>query len=301
MILFFWAVLVSLLFFIVFPAVFSLLSLIEYRKIRRIVVRSAAADFLSVDSKTGEFCRVFGKFDGFKDDNEIWIRSETLLIRARLKDGKIISLPEKVNKNKRGLWGNRIPGSLKIIKWKKLNTLASGIQIFLCGTVKKSGGVFVFDTCEKNTLVVFFEGEANGVDRELVVQAKNRYSYFQSPSISSLVAGSLLLALISVFEYRFYGFSFMFFFYLLTAAAPILFFVPPGCFFMILSYNLKYAVFKLRHDYYFHYFNSGGVKSDPRRYHRKLRILETVAVEASVAAALVNFLVFLALIYFFAL
>ena len=296
-----FAVIIALLFFALLPAVFSLHSLIEYRKIRHAVVRSAVAGFLSVDSKKGEFYRCYGTFDGFKDDNEIWVRADNSLVRVKMGQGKIISLPEKVNKAQRGFWGGKIPGSMRIEKWKKLNNLASGARLFLFGRITEEGGVRCFDAGDKDSLVVLYEGDSEGLDRELVVQAKNRYTYFQSPSLSILVLGSLLMCLLSVFEYRLSGFSFLFFMYLLTASVPVLIFVPPGCLLLLLSYNIKYKVFLLRHDYYFHYFSRDGEKPNAVNYWRKLWFYEISAIASAVGAVGINFIFFMLMLYFFIL
>lgn len=292
-------VLTALLFFAVLPALFSLHALFEYRKIRRAVVRSAASEFLSSESKVGEFYRCYGTFDGFKDDNEIWVRADGFLVKVKMKQGRIISLPEKVNKSQRGFWGGHIPGSMRIEKWKKLNTLASGSRLFLFGRISEEGGIRCFDAANKDSLIVLYEGSSDGLNRELVVQAKSHYTYFQSLSI--LVFGVFLMCLLSVLEYRISGFSFLFFMCLLTASLPVLFFVPPGCLLLVLSYNLKYKVFLLRHDFYFHYFSRNGEKPNAVNYRRRLWFYETAAVISAVAATTVNYLLFSLIIYFFVL
>ena len=295
------AVITAVLFFIFLPAVFSLHALFEYRRIRHAVVRSTVTGFLSTDSKDGEFYRCFGTFDGFKDNNEIWVRTDNVLVKVNMNRGRVISVPEKVNRKQRGFWGGKIPGSLKIIKWKKLNTLASGARLFLFGRVRSEGSLFCLDAEDKDSLVVLYEGDSEGLDRELVVQAKSRYTYFQSSSLSVLVLGALSMCLLSVFEYRISGFSFLFFIYLLTAAVPVLFFVPPGCLLLLLSYNLKYKVFLLRHDYYFHYFSKNGEKPNAVNYWRKLWLYEISAVAAAGGAAVINFVFFMLMLYFLVL
>lgn len=296
--LFSLAIFTAIVFFIAVPTFLFLYSLIEYRKIRRIVIRSTSAQFLSEDMKKGDYCRLFGQFDGFKDDDEIWIQTDQALVKVKMRHGKVIFLPERVNEIPSGFFGVRIPGSLKILKWKKINNLEFKTKIFLFGEIQKADGVYVFDASDPKTLLVLYEGVPEDIDKELVVQSKNRYTYFQSPSLSALFIGSLMMCLISIFEYQFSGFSFMFFLYLLTAFVPVLFFAPPGCLFLLLSYRLKYKIFLLRHDYYFHYFNSERSESDTRRYWKKLWIFEIAGVTTAVLAGVINFFLYLGMVYF---
>ena len=203
--LFSLAIFTAIVFFIAVPTFFFLYSLIEYRKIRRIVIRSTSAQFLSEDMKKGDYCRLFGQFDGFKDDDEIWIQTDQALVKVKMRHGKVIFLPERVNEIPSGFFGVRIPGSLKILKWKKINNLEFKTKIFLFGEIQKADGVYVFDASDPKTLLVLYEGVPEDIDKELVVQSKNRYTYFQSPSLSALFIGSLMMCLISILEYQFSG------------------------------------------------------------------------------------------------
>lgn len=292
------SVVIAVLFFIVLPAVSSLYSLLKFRKIRHRVVHSAAAEVLGEGTKEGTLCRFWGKFEGFKDDNEIWVRSEEMVVRVKLKNCNVIFMSEKVNKAERGFWGGRIPGGLRILKWRKFITLSTGMKIFLYGRPRKEGTVFEFDGEEKDSLVVFYTGENEGLDRELVLQAKNRYSYFRNPSFSFLVLGSIFLFILSVMEYQRVEFGYTFFLTFLLAAFPVLFFIPPGCLLFLLSYRIKYSIFLLRHDYYFHYFNVTGVKPDSKTYRRRVQITEVAAVCLAAASIIVNFLLWSLVIYF---
>ena len=154
--LFSLAIFTAIVFFIAVPTFLFLYSLIEYRKIRRIVIRSTSAQFLSEDMKKGDYCRLFGQFDGFKDDDEIWIQTDQALVKVKMRHGKVIFLPERVNEIPSGFFGVRIPGSLKILKWKKINNLEFKTKIFLFGEIQKADGVYVFDASDPKTLLALY-------------------------------------------------------------------------------------------------------------------------------------------------
>jgi hypothetical protein len=249
--------LIAFVFYGLIPGIGAFLIRAQWSRFRRRLISASLLPIAtSTISKTqkgkyiGDY-RCFGTLEAIQGNNRVWIAGKDFSIAADLEKTSIYllsSYPYELQIEKGEQQEYSFPDEEPTyIPWKKISSLPSGIQIFICGSLFIEDGRFLFKS-QQNTplLVVIYDGNKELLLERSIWSARQKNEYLNQFTPVSHVSGSLSLLLIAFILSRLIDFSLpAFHFYSLLYSIPaiisltlglfpIIYLLPPGVFFYFL-------------------------------------------------------------------
>lgn len=263
-----------LLFFIFFPGGGVVITRRRWRNFRNLLYRYY--QFPELTYKNLEEGKVFsfqGRLESFKNDDILWIKSETLSICVELAKVDIYSLYSR-------------RGKLDKINWNQVSSMVEGTPFLIVGKLEYRNGIPYLVGSEEYPILVVIHDSSDKIFEYLIVKGREKSDMWNSYTPYSHITGVLILIILSYLAYRGYYNKTNSFYLMVIAGTPFYFILPPGLFFnlkfrRIWNYSIRFSV--LRDLYKLH-----GNYLKANKYNRLAKSREKMSLLYYVCGYLLN-------------
>lgn len=238
--------LIAFVFFGVIPSIGVITTRAHWRSFRRAVVQAALTpragsrtvhSAYERDGEIGEY-RFFGTIEALQADNRLWIRNGNSSVEIEMSNATVCLLPEDSppqyrygdNGTALGLESLIPTQSMpEIVPWSRMSSLTEGTSVLVCGRLVSEHGVPVFrGTGRRGPLVVMYDGPPTQLLARAIWFGRHRNEYWNAVTPTSLVAGMLILVIMTARALSVAGGYVAGILTLGLAAIPVLPLMPPG-------------------------------------------------------------------------
>ena len=227
------------LFFVLIPGIGAFIARGRWRHFRQRMIDASLLPVVGYEEMSGRraeflgYFRFIGHLEAIQGDDIVWLHSGNLSVSAELRTVSVYTLPSVSYVDAEGLVerneetvGDEMP---RRVPWKRITALPSGTQVFVSGALYTAHGQGVFRSERKAPLmVVIFDGGEDTLLRRSVWAGRQRNEYWNRFTPISLIAGSLVLMLLSYNLFRQPVLRMPATVGLVLSLSPIIPFLPPG-------------------------------------------------------------------------
>jgi hypothetical protein len=181
--------------------------------------------------------RLSGRIEGLEGQTRLWIQGANVSAVVDFSRASLYTLLPDA----RGLplSSTARAGSIRKTAWKRVRSLSEGTKLLVAGPTSVQGGRLVFSSLPGRPLfAVSYEGDEDGLLDELIAGARPADPFINSFTLGSWAIGVGVLSIFLLLWGRKGALPTVRFLEYLFALSPLLAFLPPGGFLLVLSRSL---------------------------------------------------------------
>ncbi len=212
---------VYILFFVLFPGYAGIVVRRRWRRFREQIFKYVSVPRLEYfNISQGDLFTFNGQLESFKNDNIVWLKSESLSVCIDL-EGQELHIISGVDRG------------ISKTSWESVSSIVEGSSFFVAGQLEQKNGTSFLKDSEGEKLLVVISESKDKIYELLLERGRDKNEIWNSYAPYSYITGVLILIILSYFAYRSNSNKLGSYLLLLAAGTPFYFILPPGLYFYL--------------------------------------------------------------------
>ncbi len=241
----------ALVFYVLIPVIGAFIVRGSWRAFRRSVIGSAslagiAGSWEALSKDGAAIARVEGEIEALGQGDELWLRALGATVRMRMEGAAVYLMSGPSYPEGQG----QAFGSIERMRWKNINAVQPGQNVYAAGRVRLSDGQLYFDAGDTRSLVILHDGSHEDTVLEAIRNGRHRNEYWNPLTQASLAIGVLVSAGLASTSLNSGAPALLSALIISAAFSPLLPLLPPGLlgFLLYRSYWEKARYYRARRD-----------------------------------------------------
>lgn len=241
----------AFIFYVLIPVIGAFIVRESWRAFRRSIIWSAGLAAINQSweaLKRDEYAtvRIEGELEALGQGDELWLRAAGVTIRMRMEGAAVYLMSGPMYGGGQG----HTFGSIDRMRWKNINAVLPGQNIYAAGRLRLSDGQLYFDAGTAHSLVILHDGSCADTPMEAIRNGRHRNEYWNPLTQASLAIGVLVSAGLASTSLNSGAPALLSALIISAAFSPLLPLLPPGLlgFLLYRSYWERARYYRARRD-----------------------------------------------------